>query len=60
MLDRICDLLGFLEHENGVLWCFIVPFKKIFVEVAFERLPYPLPLLGTKYQTEEVTVQSYP
>ena len=37
-----------------------VPFKKIFVEVAFERLPYPLPLLGTKYQSEEVTVQSYP
>ena len=35
MLDRICDLLGFLEHENGVLWCFIVPFKKIFKLIYF-------------------------
>ena len=37
-----------------------VPFKKIFVEVAFERPPYPLPHLGTKCQSEEVTVQSHP
>ena len=28
MLDRICGLLGFLEHENGVLWCSVVPFKR--------------------------------